>query len=74
MVTGARGAGQPRAEGEAAHFMCATIMMARFSTDGILVKVAGRRDGIVGGNYGPTDSEILFRLQQSLRLPGEYPR
>lgn len=30
MVTGARGAGQPLAEGEDAHFMCAKIMTARF--------------------------------------------
>ena len=49
MVTGARGAGQPLAEGEDAHFRCAKIMTARFYTDDILVKAPVRRDGIVEG-------------------------
>jgi hypothetical protein len=49
MVTGARGAGQPLAEGEDAHFMCAKIMKARFYPDDILVKASVRRDGIVEG-------------------------
>jgi hypothetical protein len=49
MVTGARGVGQPLAEGEHAHFMCAKIMTARFSTDDTLVKAPVRRDGIVEG-------------------------
>ena len=48
-MTGARGAGQPLAEGEDAHFRCAKIMTARFSTDDILVKAPVRRDGIVEG-------------------------
>lgn len=48
MVTGARGAGQPLAEGEDAHFVCAKIMTACFSTDDILVKAppsSGTRTG-----------------------------
>jgi hypothetical protein len=49
MVTGVRGAGQPLAEGEDAHFRCAKIMTARFYTDDILVKAPVRRDGIVEG-------------------------
>jgi len=46
---GARGAGQPLAEGEDTHLMCAKIMTARFSTDEILVKAPARRGSVVEG-------------------------
>lgn len=46
-MTGARGAGQPLAEGEDAHFMCAKIMTARFYTDDIRVTAPKRRDSTV---------------------------
>ena len=51
-MTGARGAGQPLAEGEDAHFMCAKIMTARFYTDDLRVTAPVQRDGIVEGATG----------------------
>ena len=56
MVTGARSAGQPRAEGEDAHFMCAKIMTARFYTDDLRVTAPVQRDGIVEGATGVRNS------------------
>jgi hypothetical protein len=56
MVTGARGARQPRAEGEDAHFRCAKIMTARFYTDDLRVTAPERRDGIVEGAAGVRNS------------------
>jgi hypothetical protein len=69
MVTGARGAGQPLAEGEDAHFMCAKIMTARFSTDDILVKAPMRRDGVVEGATVVRNSHRRLSHDVAVRAP-----
>ena len=68
-MTGARGAGQPRAEGEDAHFMCAKIMTARFYTDDLCVTAPVRRDGIVEGVTGVRNSHRKLSHDVAVRAP-----